>query len=198
MLHNIIFFLSLLIVFGWWLVVKSQFKIIQLFYVIFISISIFFIAITLSLCLNFFHFQYLPNFLVVSSIEEGSRSFVYLTILGLKKFKFSTRYHQLKVAGISGVFFAVFENSGYLLNLSLGHFALRQFITTPLHIFLSIMHVKFYKKGIIYAWIVHTIYNLSYDLGTHIIQLVQILTVSSWIFIIMWIKKEKPKYFSAF
>ncbi|NIZ40986.1 hypothetical protein PVA45_05670 [Entomospira entomophila] len=165
------------------------------------STVIFLLAFTLSISVQYIQFvKPIPSSLLTVStvlIEESSR-FLILTEFIIPSKNFPTKYNQLQFAMISGVIFALLESAGYILHLSTSAFIMRLLIITPLHIFLTMLQVQLKKRGFLLAIALHTIYNYSYDIGSPLTQIMQIVILSSWFWIIGWLHIAKPKPFNPF
>ncbi|NIZ46538.1 hypothetical protein HCT46_01165 [Spirochaetales bacterium BR208] len=175
-----------------------QFSTQQLFYFFFYGTMIFLIAFLLSLGIQYTRIpEFIPRPILNIIIEESSRFFI-LTVFIISSKHFSTTYIQLQFAMVSGIIFALLESAGYILHLSLLAFLIRLLIVTPLHIFLTMLQVRLVKKGFILAIILHSIYNYSYDIGSPLTQIMQIVILSSWFWIIGWLNAAKAKPFNPF
>lgn len=196
MFTKILFFSSTILLFFWLLLKGFKFSLLQNIYAFFLSFFIFIFAFFASWSVNLLQ---LPDIITLFSaplIEESSR-FLLFSLL-LKGHPFHTAQQKLQLALIAGLLFSILEGAGYLFTTSTSAFLLRQNLTTPLHIFLSMLQIRYKLKGFILSIIIHSLYNIS--INTHIIflSLVQFLVISLWLIIFYWLYQSKPKQFRVF
>jgi RsiW-degrading membrane proteinase PrsW (M82 family) len=196
--YNFMFFSTYSILFIYWLLTRSSFRGIRIFILISIAILTFTLAFLLQEIFQDLASSTLASSLLTATIEEGSRAILFWLSFALLPSYFVSKYERLKVAMLCGILFAMFEGAGYLLSLAPASFVIRQFITTPLHIFLSTIQIEYAKRGVFFAWLLHLLYNLAYQVGSPTIQLAQISAIASILATFMWLERAKPKGFTAF
>ncbi len=127
--------------------------------------------------------------------EELARAFVVFIFIKAT-FITLTPKEKLLMAIAIGTVFATIEHTGYISAVSVPILFIRLLVVSPLHMGLSVLHFM-PKRGFVYAWLIHGLFNNGITHGYPWAQLVQMLAGISLIplyFVIKMYDKPEEKF----